>query len=112
MLQHISLNAMMIPNKVSLKMSFLAMAGFSSQPAPVWIPSAPPSIHQTPKGGTPMGTPPSAKGVTAQLPFVDEQFEGAELTTHPLQAPCKPFSCVVNGSTPCNDVLQFVVHLA
>ncbi len=43
---------------------------------PVRIPSKPPSIQQAPTGGTPMGTPPSARGIAAQLPFVDGSPEG------------------------------------
>ncbi|KAL0039998.1 hypothetical protein WJX79_001782 [Trebouxia sp. C0005] len=51
--------------------------GFSGMPAPpVRIPSKPPSVQQAPTGGTPMGTPPSARGIAAQLPFVDGSPEG------------------------------------
>ena len=55
----------------------LQTAGFSGMPAPpVRIPSKPPSIQQAPTGGTPMGTPPSARGIAAQLPFVDGSPDG------------------------------------
>ena len=43
---------------------------------PVRIPSKPPRIQQAPAGGTPMGTPPSARGIAAQLPFVDGSPDG------------------------------------
>ena len=43
-----------------------------------------------------MGTPPSAKGVTAQLPFVDEQFEGADHTSDLLQTSDKPLHYTIN----------------
>jgi hypothetical protein len=55
----------------------LQPAGFPGMPAPpVQIPSKPPSIQQAPTGGTPMGTPPSARGIAAQLPFVDGSPDG------------------------------------
>lgn len=62
---------------VSLSSRTSAIAGFSGMPAPpVRIPSKPPSIQQAPTGGAPMGTPPSARGIAAQLPFVDGSPEG------------------------------------
>ena len=37
--------------------------------APVRIPTYEAGFHDAPRGGTPMGTPPSAKGIAAELPF-------------------------------------------
>ena len=66
-----------VPPAVLLSIRPSAIAGFSGMPAPpVRIPSKPPSIQQAPTGGAPMGTPPSARGIAAQLPFVDGGPEG------------------------------------
>ena len=42
--------------------------------APVSIPTYEAGFHDAPKGGTPMGTPPSAKGIAAELPFAAGNF--------------------------------------
>ncbi|KAL3160440.1 hypothetical protein ABBQ32_010760 [Trebouxia sp. C0010 RCD-2024] len=51
--------------------------GHLGMPAPsVRIPNYPAAIHTVPTGGTPMGTPPSAKGIAAELPFAAGHQEG------------------------------------
>lgn len=56
---------------------FFHASGISGKPvAPVRIPSNGQGVQHTPSGGTPMSTPPSAQGITAQLPFVDGGPEG------------------------------------
>lgn len=48
--------------------------------APVRIPNYP-GLHEAPTGGTPMGTPPSAKGIAAELPFAAGNQEGSVVLT-------------------------------
>ena len=45
-----------------------------SDAAPVRIPTYEAGFHDAPKGNTPMGTPPSAKGIAAELPFAAGNF--------------------------------------
>ena len=73
---HLLFGSAVLPD-VLLSSRTCAIAGFSGMPAPpVRIPSKPPSLQQAPTGGAPMGTPPSARGIAAQLPFVDGSPEG------------------------------------
>lgn len=60
----------------------LSCAGHPGMPAaPVRIPSYEPGLHDAPTGGTPMGTPPSAKGIAAELPFAAGNQEGSVVLT-------------------------------
>ena len=45
--------------------------------APVRIPTYEAGFHEGPMGGTPVGTPPSAKGIAAELPFAAGNQEGS-----------------------------------
>ncbi|KAL0029403.1 hypothetical protein WJX77_004930 [Trebouxia sp. C0004] len=71
---------------------------FPGMPAPpVQIPSKPPSIQEAPTGGSPMGTPPSARGFAAQLPFVDGSPDGMFGTSEPSRT---SFSHASDSSLP------------
>ena len=61
--------------------------------APVRIPTYEAGLYEAPVGGTPMGTPPSAKGIAAELPFAAGNQEGSiQLTafTYSTSSPLLP----------------------
>ena len=79
--------------------------------APLSIPSSGQEVHAIPSGGTPMSTPPSAQGITAQLPFVDGGPEGAAShidINHSYSQLPSASACTV----PCHGATQMWVHIA
>lgn len=56
---------------------FTGQAGMPMPAPPLRIPNPPAGLPSPPTGGTPMGTPPSAKGIAAELPFAAGNQEGS-----------------------------------
>lgn len=53
---------------------------------PVRVPTKQDGPHQAHCGGTPVGTPPSARGIAAELPFLDGNPEGSSNGTFSCQS--------------------------
>ena len=85
--------------------AFFHASGGSGKPmAPVRIPSNGQGVQHTPGGGTPMSTPPSAQGMTAQLPFVDGGPEGEAWL-------CQVYSALAILVLRLSDIFQVQHHL-